>query len=363
MPRRRVVDPWLVLTAAGLLLLGTFMVASASQYVAMHHGLAPAHYLWRRLAHLALGAAALAAGAAIPYERLSQRWLVMGCVGLVVLALVGVLLTTPIGGARRWFRLGAFNLQPSEAAKLAVVLFMARLLSRKERETSDPWAVPVPAFVVVGTIAGLVMVEPDLGTAVLIFGTAFAMLFVAGLPWRYVGLALAAGVAVVAWAIAVEPYRLERVWAYLDPEADALGSGFQVQQARIAIGNGGLWGVGLGQGQQKALYLPEPHTDFIYAVMAEELGVLGGTGVLAAFLLLGWRGLRAARRAPDRFGFYLALGITVWIVGQGLVHMGVCLGVLPTKGLPLPFISYGGSSLLATMAGMGLLLNVSQHAR
>jgi len=215
---------------------------------------------------------------------------------------------------------------------------------------------------VVGVMALLVVVEPDLGSAVVPVVAASAMIFVAGLRWRYVLGSAALGAVAFMVAVVAEPYRVARVTTFLNPWSDPFDRGYQLCQSLIAFGNGGITGMGLGGGGQRALFLPAPHTDFIFSVVGEDLGLIGCGSLLVAFLLLFWRGLRAAMRAPDRFGFYLALGITCMLVLQGLINMGVCLGLLPTKGLPLPFISYGGSSLLVSMAAMGLLLNVSLHS-
>ena len=362
MPRRMAVDRWLFFTAGLLVLAGLVMVGSASHYVAMSEGLHPYHYLLRHVIHLALGAVCLAAALSVPYDRFSERKLAIGLVLASLVALIVVLAMPAAGGAHRWLRLGPLTLQPSEFAKLAAVLFMASILSRREREVNDLWAVPIPCLGAVGILAFLIAIEPDLGSALMLSGTAFLMLFVAGLKWRYLGVATALGMVVLAVAVLAKPYRMERIKTFLDPAADTHGSGFQLTQSLIAVGSGGVTGVGLGQGQQKAYFLPAPHTDFIFSVVGEELGLIGMGVLLTAFLLLFWRGLRTAARAPDRFGFYLALGITILLVWQGLTHMGVCVGLMPTKGLPLPLVSYGGSSLLATMAAVGLLLNVSQHS-
>jgi cell division protein FtsW len=239
---------------------------------------------------------------------------------------------------------------------------MAWVLARGQEKVNDPWAVPLPCLLIVGTTALLVVVEPDLGSAIVPVVVACVMIFVAGLRWRY--LLGFAGLGTVGFAVAVliEPYRVARISSFLDPWSDPFDKGYQLCQSLIAFGNGGMTGLGLGGGGQRALFLPAPHTDFIFSVVGEDLGLIGCGSVLAAFLLLFWRGMRAAMRAPDRFGFYLAMGITCMLVLQSLINMGVCLGLLPTKGLPLPFISYGGSSLLVSMTAMGLLLNVSLHS-
>jgi cell division protein FtsW len=359
MARRVIVDPWLVLITAILIGGGWFMVGSASNYLALEFGRSPSAFGWRHLLHLLLGCGALGLMLTVPYQKLSERWVVRTVLAFSMATLVFVLAMPEICHARRWIPLWVFNFQPSELAKLATVLYLSWVLSRKQEKVNDPWAVPLPCLLVVGTMALLVVVEPDLGSAVVPVVVAGVMLFVAGLRWRFVMGLAGLGAVGFAAAVLVEPYRVPRVLNFIDPWSDPLGNGYQLCQSLIAFGNGGLTGMGLGGGSQRALFLPAPHTDFIFSVVGEDFGLFGCGTVLVAFLLLFWRGLRTAMRAPDRFGFYLALGITSMLVLQGLINMGVCLGLLPTKGLPLPFISYGGSSLLVSMTAMGLLLNVS----
>jgi cell division protein FtsW len=362
MPRRAVCDRWLFGTTALLVVFGLFMVGSASTYQALESAGSPSAFLWRHAFHAVLGSIALLAGLAFPYHRLADpRWIGLMLAGCIA-ALVAVLGAPAAGGAQRWIQLGPLNVQPSELAKIALVVFTAYLLSRREERVNDLWTVPVPCLTVTGSLAFLVVLEPDLGSAAMLVVVACLMLFVAGLNWRYL-LVLAGGAAcALVVGILAKPYRLERVRAFFDRDADPLRGSFQLHQSLIAVGSGGLTGVGLGQGQQKAFYLPAAHTDFIFSVVGEEAGLVGCVTLVAAFLLLFWRGIRSALRAPDRFGFFLALGLTLLLVLQAMVNMAVCVGLLPTKGLPLPFISYGGSSLLASMLAMGILLNVSQHS-
>lgn len=361
MPRRLVFDRWLFLTAGLLVVGGLFMVGTASPYVAMRYGLDSHHFLLKQGLHAVLGVVAMLVVMTVPYRKYAERRIVWSAVGLCALALLVVLAMPAAGGAHRWLHLGPLRLQPSEFAKFAAILFMAWILSRKEDRVNEIQVVPLPCLTVLLPLTFLILVEPDLGTAAMLAGTACVMIFVAGLRWRYVFALAGIGALGLALGIALQPYRLQRVLAYFDPGVDPMTGGWQLSQSLVALGSGGLTGVGLGRGHQQALFLPEAHTDFIYSVVGEELGFVGCTVILGAFLLIGWRGLRAAHRAPDRFGFYLALGITTLIVSQALIHMGVCVGMLPTKGLALPFVSYGGSSLLASMVGMGVLLNVSQH--
>lgn len=362
MPRRMVHDRWLFLTGGLLVLGGLLMVGSSSSYQAMNYGKSPSAYYLRQGLHLALGFLVLFVAMKFPYRRLQQRSVIAAMFAILLVSLIVVLTMPEINGSRRWIPIGPGSFQPSELAKLFVVVFMAWVLSRKEDRVNEFRAVPAPCLMVVGTLTWLVLIEPDLGTSVLMVTVAGVMLFVAGLRWRTVGVVGALGVLALAGGIFAQPYRLQRFKAFIDPSGDALGTNYQLNQSLIAIGSGGFGGVGIGQGQQKALYIPHSHTDFIFSVIGEELGLIGTGALLVAFLLIFWRGLRAATRAPDRFGFYLALGMTCLLVIQAMINMCVCLGLLPTKGLALPLISYGGSSMLASMIALGVLLNVSQHS-
>ena len=362
MPKRMVFDRWLFFSAGALALFGLFIVGSASNYKSLQQMDSASGYLIKHLIFLLAGFAGLFAALSFPYQRLSNRALVLGSTTLTIVALTLVLAMPARGGAHRWFFLGPIQMQPSEIAKITIILFMAWMLSRKEERVNDMTSVLAPVFLVIGLVAGLIVIQPDLGTAVIICGSAFVMIFVAGLNWRSIAASGLLGAVGIAVAIIAEPYRLDRIRAFLNPSIDQLGINFQVNQSLIAIGSGGWTGAGLGQGQQKAFYVPDSHTDFIYSVIGEELGMIGTVGLLLIFLIIFWRGLRAAWRAPDRFGFYLALGLSSMILMQAMINMGVCTGLLPNKGLPLPLISYGGSSLVVSMTAIGIVLNVSQHS-
>jgi cell division protein FtsW len=357
-----VYDRWLFFTAGMLVMVGLLMVGSSSHYLAMSMGKTPHAFLLKQALHLILGLVALVVALQVPYPRLSDPRFVLALVVLSLVGLVVALAMPASGGAHRWIRLGPVGFQPSELAKFVSVVFLASVLARKEGQIDDPWAVPIPCLAVVGVLALLAGIEPDLGGALMLAGIAATMLFAAGLRWRYVLVLAGAGVLGALGAILAEPYRVRRILSYLNPTADLQGSGFQLDQSLIAIGRGGITGVGLGLGQQKAFFLPAAHNDFIFSIVGEELGLAGTAMLLGSFLFLFWRGLRAAVRAPDRFGFFLGLGLTNLLVLQALSNMAVCLGLLPTKGLALPFISYGGSSLVVSMLATGLLLNVSQYS-
>jgi cell division protein FtsW len=280
-----------------------------------------------------------------------------------VLALILVLLVAPhVNGSRRWFVLGPLRMQPSELAKLAMVFFTAMILERRMDRIDEVRYALLPIVSALGVVSLLVYLEPDLGTTVTILGVVAAMVFAAGLPYRVLGGLALVAVPVLTYLVVSADYRWRRLVAFWRPEADPLGDSFQLTQSLIAVGTGGIWGRGIGEGVQKLFYLPEPNTDFIFAVIGEELGLVGATLILAGFAVIMWRGLRVARHAPDRFGSLVALGLTMMIAAQAFVNISVVLGLLPTKGLPLPFVSAGGSSLVVSLAGMGVLLNISQHA-
>jgi cell division protein FtsW len=258
--------------------------------------------------------------------------------------------------------MGPLSLQPSELAKLALILFLAWRLQR-DRDPDQGWQKTfIPCLVLSGFFVFLVMMQPDLGTAVSLAILAGSMLFVAGVRLRFLAGIAVLGLAVLLVLVPMKGYQMRRVTAFLDPASDPQGAGYQVRQSVISVGAGGETGRGLGEGRQKLFFLPYPYTDFVYAVIGEELGLIGTLAVMGAFLVLMWRGLRAAARAPDMFGCYLAAGTTIFLVAQAMINIGVALGMLPAKGLPLPFISYGGSSLVAGLAASGILLNVSQYS-
>lgn len=360
MAKKRAVDKWLFTTVVLLLGLGLVMVYSASSAVAREKGVAVNPFLAKQAAAAVLGLVLMLALMHFDYRRLRRPAVVYGLLGVALLALVAVLFQPEMNGTRRWFFVAGVSLQPSEAAKLALVVFLAYLIDKKPDRIDQPDLL-APCAIVTGLTAGLVLLEPDLGTTVLLLGVAFTMLFLAGLGWRWV-LGCAALVPPVLWALVLAaPYRRERLLAFLDPEADPLGSGYQPLQSLIAVGSGGVFGRGLGESVQKLHFLPHPHSDFIYAIVAEELGMIGALAVVALFGFLLWRGVRAGLRAPDAFGRFLAWGLTASLVLQALINVSVAVALLPTKGIPLPFVSYGGSSLVASLAACGVLLNLSEH--
>jgi cell division protein FtsW len=360
---RKLKSDKLLFTAMLLLVCASVvMVYSASAVIAMERYHQPNLFLFKQATWVLLGLAVMPIVMRIDYRNYRQPLVIWTALGIAVLALVGVLFGPRINGARRWFGVAGVGVQPSELAKVAVIFFVAAILERRMERIDDLKYSLLPIAVVVGGVVGLVLLQPDLGTALSILIIASAMVFAAGINYQYiVGLALVSLPAAYVVLVSAD-YRRRRLTVFLNPWEDPLGDGFQVIQSLIAVGTGGVFGRGLMAGVQKLFYLPYPETDFIYAVIGEELGLVGATIVLACFCVIAWRGLRTALRAPDRFGAFLALGLTAMVAFQAFFNMSVVLGLLPTKGIPLPFVSFGGSSLLISMVGMGILLNVSQHA-
>ncbi len=277
---------------------------------------------------------------------------------LVLVLVVGV----NRGGSKAWLGIGSLGIQPSEFAKLGLVMFLAHLLAESKDRMHSFWRGFVPPMGLALVAVGLIMLEPDLGQSVVIMGTTLIMLFVAGTRWSHLATLLGAGVVGFAGLVAIAPYRMDRIYAFLDPWKYPLGKGYQIIQSLYALGSGGILGLGLGQSRQKFLYLPEPQTDFIFSIVGEELGLLGTVSVLLLFAVLIWRGIRTALYAPDDFGTLLATGITGMIAVQVLINIGVVTGSIPATGITLPFISYGGSSLTLLLSGVGILLNISKQA-
>ena len=353
-----------LLFTATLLLVCTsiVMVYSASAVIAREKWQQPYLLLFKQAAWVLIGLSLVPIVMRIDYRSYRQPLVIWTALGVAAVALVAVLFSTPVNGASRWLHVGPLGVQPSELAKLAIILFTAALLERRMDRIDELSHALLPIGLTTGAIVGLILVEPDLGTAVSVLVISSAMVFAAGISYRYVlGLVLVAVPALYVVVMA-SAYRVQRVMAFLDPWSDPQGSGYQMIQSMIAVGTGGFFGRGLMGGVQKLFYLPEPHNDFIYAVIAEELGLIGATTVLACFCVITWRGLRTAIRAPDRFGTFLAVGLTVMIAFQAFLNISVVTGIAPTKGIPLPFVSAGGSSLLINLLGMAILLNVSQHA-
>ncbi|HEX8072407.1 MAG TPA: putative lipid II flippase FtsW [Pyrinomonadaceae bacterium] len=362
MAKKLQADEWLFAAAVGLALFGVVMVYSASAPVAAQENGTPYHYVVRQGVSTLLGFGALLVAMRTDYALLRQRWLAIGLLGLTVALLLSVFAFPRINGAHRWLRFGGLiSFQPSELAKLVLAVCLARFLERRAGEERDLWRTFLPAVALTGLLVVLVAAEPDLGTAMMLGVVGLTMLFAAGARARHIGLMLAPALVGVVAMIAFAPWRVKRLLAFLDPWADAQGAGFQVVQSLMAVGSGGVHGLGFAQGRQKLFFLPFAHSDFIFAVVGEELGLIGALLLVGAFGLFLWRGVRAARRAPDRFGMLLGLGIVTGIVAQALFNLSVVLALVPTKGIPLPFVSYGGTSTVFTLFAVGVLLNISQQ--
>jgi cell division protein FtsW len=298
----------------------------------------------------------------VDYHLYQRPAIIWSLLGVTVILLLAVFFFNPRNGTHRWITFELFSLQPSELAKLAAILFTAALLDRRMHRINDVGFALLPIGLVTFALAGLIFKEPDFGTAAVLVGIVAVMVFSAGLSYRYVCGAVIVLLPTAMILATSMGYRRERIETFLDPWKDPLGQGFQIIHSLYAVGTGGLFGKGLMDGVEKLYYLPEPHTDFIYAVIGEELGLVGTTLILACFALIAWRGLRATLLAPDRFGSLLALGITMMVVLQAFVNISVVTKLLPTKGIPLPFVSAGGSSLLISMVAMGILLNISRQS-
>jgi cell division protein FtsW len=356
------IDRTLLVVTLLLLAVGVVMVYSASSAVGLSRYEDAGYFLKRQLLWVVCGLAAMAVTARLNvwgWQRLAFPLL------LVVGALLALVLAPSFGaevnGARRWLRLGGWSVQPSELAKLAVICYLARYVARHAGRIGDFWRGLLPPLLISGTIVALVLAEPDLGTAVVIAALTLVLLFVGRARLSHLGGLVLAAVPALVILIAASPYRRQRLLAFLDPWEDPQASGFQIVQSFLAIGSGRVGGLGLGESRQKLLFLPEPHTDFIYSVIGEELGLIGCLAVLILFVLFVWRGLVIARRAEEPFIRSLAVGITAMIGLQALLNMAVVTGLLPTKGLTLPFLSYGGSSLVVDLAAVGILLAIGRQ--
>jgi cell division protein FtsW len=369
LPRRLENDRWLFGVTLALCLLGAVMVFSASAVTADHQYGRSYIFLVRQAAFLLAGLFGMFALMRTDYRRLREPAVVYTALCVVLLMLVGAFFLDKSHATHRWIKFGPLGIQPSELAKLAVILYLAWFLDLKRRSAAamefskeDFLQTILPAAGPVLILVGLILLQPDLGTSVDIVLVATAILFVAGLSWKWIAVGAAAALPMLYLLITHVSYRQARLMAFLNPDADPLGAGFQLLQSLIAVGSGGFTGVGLMESKQKLFYLPEAHTDFIFAVISEELGFIGAIVVIVLFGIYGWRGLRAAFAAPDGFGRLLALGITAMVLSQTLINFAVVLGMVPTKGIPLPFVSYGGSSLLVMLLATGVLLNISQQA-
>jgi cell division protein FtsW len=360
MTLRRDMDTTLLLLAVCLTCIGVVMVYSSSAIMAAERFNDGFYFLKRQLLYTLAGFSLMAVATYFDY----QNWRKLAVFTLLGSILLLALLFVPgfglrVGGAMRWLRLPGFNLQPAELAKLGLVLYLAHSLTRKKEMVRSLTKGYLPYMLVLGVLLGLLLKQPDLGSAMIISGVALSMLIVAGVRWRYILPTLLMSLPVLYFLVMQVDYRRRRILAFLDPWDDPFDTGFQIIQSMVAFGNGGIFGQGLGTGEQKLFYLPEAHTDFIFSVLGEELGLIGVLLVAALFLLLVLCGIRIALQCQEPFGRNLAFGLSLLLGLEAFVNLAVCMGLLPTKGLALPFISYGGTSLVVCLLAVGILLNIS----
>ncbi len=369
MARTAETDRWLFVVTLALCLTGAVMIFSASAVTAQQMYGHSYVFMLRQVVWLLAGLAGMFGLMKLDYHRLREPAVVYTALCVVAVLLMCTFFLDKSHATHRWIKVGPVNLQPSELTKPVVILYLAWFLDLKRRTATslefnkeDLLQTLLPAAAPLLVCVGLIVLQPDLGTSIDIVLIMTAILFMAGLSWKWLAVGFGAALPILFVLVTFVSYRYARIMAFLHPDSDPQGAGFQLMQSLIAVGSGGFSGVGLMEGKQKLFYLPEAHTDFIYAVICEELGFLGSVFVLALFAMYGWRGLRAAFNAPDRFGSMLALGVTSMVIFQCLINFAVVLGMMPTKGIPLPFVSYGGSSLLVMLLATGVLLNISQQA-
>jgi cell division protein FtsW len=362
MAKRVSVDGWLFTVTLLLIFIGLVMVFSASAVMAKERYGSGYFFLLRQLGWATAGILAMVLAMKIDYRRYKHPAVVFSLLGLTTLMLISVFFLDRAHHTHRWIHWGPLTFQPSEMAKPALILFLAFFLETRTKSMKDWRNTVLPAAVPTLIFIALIVFQPDLGTAMACAAITGCVLFVAGLDLRYLGYAFAASLVPLYFLIFHVAYRRDRILAFLDPYSDPQGRGFHIIQSLIAVSTGGITGVGLMEGKQKLFYLPEPHTDFIFAVTAEELGLVGALGMVLLFAIFLWRGMRTALKTEDMFGRFLAVGITSMIVVQAFINISVVLGLMPTKGIPLPLVSYGGSSLLVTLACVGALLNISKQA-
>jgi cell division protein FtsW len=360
--KRVSVDRWLFTVTLLLIFAGLVMVFSASAVMAKERYGSAYFFLLRQLGWAAGGILVMVLAMKIDYRHYKHAAVVFSLLGLTTLMLISVFFLDRAHHTHRWIHWGPLSFQPSEMAKPALILFLAFFLENRAQSITDWRNTVLPAAVPTLVFTALIVFQPDLGTAVACATITACIMFVAGFDLRYMGYAVAASLPALYLLIFHVAYRRDRILAFLNPYSDPQGRGFHIIQSLIAVSTGGITGVGLMEGKQKLFYLPEPHTDFIFAVTAEELGLVGSLVVVLLFAIFLWRGIRTALRTEDRFGRFLAVGITSMIVVQAFINISVVLGLMPTKGIPLPFVSYGGSSLFFALACVGVLLNISKQA-
>ena len=362
MAKRVSVDRWLFTVTMLLVFVGLVMVFSASAVMARERFGSEYAFLSKQLMWAAAGIAAMVVAMRVDYRRYQHPALVFSLLGLTTLLLISVFFLDRSHHTHRWIHAGGFSFQPSELAKPVLILFLAYFLEGRAKSMDDWRNTLVPAAAPVVVLLGLIVLQPDLGTAIACAGIAACILYVAGMRLRYFAYAFGAALVPLYFLIFHVNFRRDRILAFWNPYAERQKAGFHLIQSLIAVSTGGITGTGLMESKQKLFYLPEPHTDFIFAVTAEELGLVGAMFVVTLFAIFLWRGMRASWRTEDLFGRYLAVGITSMVVLQAFINISVVLGMMPTKGIPLPLVSYGGSSLFVTLACVGVLLNMTKQA-
>ncbi|MGA8309338.1 MAG: putative lipid II flippase FtsW [Terriglobales bacterium] len=361
MAKRVSVDGWLFTVTMILVFLGLVMVFSASAVMAKERYGSGYFFLLRQVGWAAAGIVAMVVAMEVDYRRYKHPGIVFSVLGVTTLLLISVFFLDRAHNTHRWIHFGGFSFQPSEVAKVAVILFLAYFLENRISSMNDWRNTLLPAILPTLMFLALIVLQPDLGTAIACAAITACIMFVAGLQVRYLGYACVAAMLPLYFLIFRVAWRWDRIKAFLNPYSDPQGKGFHIIQSLIAVSTGGITGLGFMEGKQKLFYLPEPHTDFIFAVTAEELGLLGSLVVLLLFGIFLWRGVRTALRTQDTFGRLLAVGITCMVVVQAFINISVVLGLMPTKGIPLPFVSYGGSSMFMTLACVGVLLNITKQ--
>lgn len=362
MAKRVSVDRWLFTVTMLLVFVGLVMVFSASAVMAKERFGSEYAFLSKQLVWAVAGLAAMAVTMRMDYRRYKHPALVFSLIGLTTLLLISVFFLDRSHHTHRWIHAGGFSFQPSELAKPVLILFLAYFLEGRSKSMDDVRNTLLPAAAPVLVFLGLIVLQPDLGTAIACAGIAACILYVAGMQMKYFAYAAGASLVPLYFLIFHVAFRRDRILAFINPYAERQKAGFHLIQSLIAVSTGGITGTGLMEGKQKLFYLPEPHTDFIFAVTAEELGLVGALFVVTLFAIFLWRGMRASWRTQDIFGRYLAVGITSMVVLQAFINISVVLGMMPTKGIPLPLVSYGGSSLFVTLACVGVLLNITKQA-
>jgi cell division protein FtsW len=357
--QKHTIDKVLLLVVLALMTMGIVMVYSASNVIADEKFGSSMHFLKQQFIRVLMGFVVLVFAAKFDYHKYRGKTMMLVLVSFILLVIV--LGLGHLKGAARWLQLGGFGIQPSEIAKLALIFYLAAYLDGKGERIRDFQNGLLPPLVITGIFCMMIILQPNFSTAAVLLLIVLTMLFIGGMRLKHAGALIGFAAPLAILIVIVSPYRRARLMTFLDGTADVQGSGYQIKQSLISFANGGLTGVGIGQGKQKLLFLPEPFTDFIYSIIGEELGFIGAVIVLILFIIFLFRAIKICRSSPDLYGFYVAVGITISIVIYALVNAGVATGIFPTTGLPMPFISYGGSSLLFTCLTVGILLNISSQ--